>query len=434
MTEKSRKKEKEIVEGRRKAHGTGRGLLQGLFAVVIIIIGIVGAIVLIKFQKPPQREEQEVLAPLVKVEQLSRRDIQMVIRGHGTVSPRVQVEIVPQVSGKVVRVNPQFKAGGFIPGGEQILKIDPQDYELAVRQANAAVAEAQVRLDLEMAEADVAREEWHQLHPDKEPASPLVFREPQIRQAQARLESAKAGLATAELHLERTQLSLPGEVDALIMSERADLGQYVMAGQSVGVAYGIESVEIEVPLEDKELAWFDIPDNTVLPNSDGWSTRYPIAQVKADFAGAEHTWTGYVKRTTGQVDKMSRLVSVVVEVFEPFKVSDSRPPLLPGMFVEVLIAGRVLEGAIAVPRDAVHSRNEVWVVKDGWLHIQPLDIVRADRDFAYTISGLDDGVTIVVSSLDTVTEGMKVRNQTVPSAEPAQAGGGQRQAGTVRAE
>ena len=66
MTEKSRKKEKEIVEGRRKAHGTGRGLLQGLFAVVIIILGIAGAIVLIKFQKPPQREEHEVLAPSIR--------------------------------------------------------------------------------------------------------------------------------------------------------------------------------------------------------------------------------------------------------------------------------------------------------------------------------------------------------------------------------
>jgi multidrug efflux pump subunit AcrA (membrane-fusion protein) len=91
----------------------------------------------------------------------------------------------------VVWISPQFKAGGFIRRNEQILKIDPRDYELAVQQANAAVAEAQVRLDLEKAEAKVAIEEWQQLHPNEEPTSPLVFREPQIRQAEARLESAK---------------------------------------------------------------------------------------------------------------------------------------------------------------------------------------------------------------------------------------------------
>jgi len=408
------------------------GRVQMLLAVGIVIVGVLIALVFIKLRKPAQRKEQEILTPLVKVERLERRDIQMVIQGYGTVSPRVQVEIVPQVSGKVVWVNPQFKTGGFIRRGEQILKIDPRDYELAVRQANSAVAEAQVKLDLERAEAKVARVEWQQLNPDKEPTSPLVFREPQIRQAQARLESAKAGLATANLNLERTQLSLP--IDALVMSKKVDLGQYVMIGQSVGIAYGIETMEIEVPFEDKELAWFDIPGNRVLVNGNVPSSKRANVQVKADFAGGEHIWQGLVVRTTGQVDKTSRLISVVVEVPEPFKCSDSRPPLLPGMFVEVLIEGNILKNAIAVPRDAMRNSNEVWVAKDGQLHIQLLDVVRADRDFAYARSGLDDGDMIVVSSLDTVIEGMRVRIQTEPATTFAEASRDETQASKVRTE
>ena len=385
------------------------GLIQLLLVVVIIAIGIVIAVVFIMLKKPPQRQEQIVLAPLVKVEPLDRRDIQMIVRGYGTVTPRLQVEIVPQVSGKVVWVNPQFRAGGFIRRGELILKIDPRDYELSLRQANAAVAEAQVMLDLEKAEAKIAKEEWQQLHPGQEPDSPLVFHEPQIRQAQARLESAEAGLATANLNLERTRPSLP--VDAVIMNERIDLGQYVMIGQSMGAAYGIESMEIEVPLQDKELAWFAVPDNTVLVNADQSPKKGAVARVSANFAGEEKCWSGYVVRTTGQVDITSRLISVVVEVFEPFKDSGSTPPLLPGMFVEVAIEGNTLKNAIAVPRDAMHNNNEVWVAKDGQLDVQLLDIVRADRDFAYADSGLDDGDMIIVSSLDTVIEEMKVRIQ-----------------------
>ena len=410
------------------------GRVQMLLAVGIIIVGVLIALVFIKLKKTPQRKEQEVLTPLVKVEHLERRDIQMVIRGYGTVSPRVQVEIVPQVSGKVVWVNPQFKAGGFIRRDEQILKIDPRDYDLAVRQADAAVAEAQVKLDLERAEAKVAREEWQQLNPDEEPTSPLVFREPQIRQAQAKLESANAGLATANLNLERTQLSLP--IDALVMNENVDLGQYVMIGQSVGAAYGIESMEIEVPLEDRELAWFDIPGNTISVNGTKGSAKGLIAQVKAKFAGAEHIWWGRVVRTTGQVDKTSRLISVVVEVPEPFDGSDSKPPLLPGMFVEVLIEGNILKNAIAVPRDAMRNSNEVWVAEDGQLNVQPLDIVRADRDFAYARSGLDDGDMIIISSLDTVVEGMKVRIQTESETSTTfvEVVGDKTQSSSVRAE
>ena len=117
--------------------------------------------------------------------------------------------------------------------------------------------------------ATVAVEEWKQLHPDSEPTAPLVFRQPQIKQAQALLESAKAVLATAELNLQRTSVKMP--VDVRITSESADLGQFIAAGQSVGKAYGIDDVEIEVPLEDKDLAWFDIPDAANDRNEDNGS-------------------------------------------------------------------------------------------------------------------------------------------------------------------
>ena len=387
----------------------GRGLFQASLALVIVIVGILMAVVFIKLRKPPARREQKVLAPLVTVRQLKAQDIQMVIRGYGTISPKVDVEIIPEVAGKVVSINPEFKAGGFIPANEQMLQIDPRDYELTVEQAKAAVADAQVKLDTEVAEAEVARREWQQLHPNAEPASPLVLREPQIRQKQATLESAKAQHAIAELRLERTNLSLP--FDVLIVSEKVDLGQYVVVGQPLGVAYGIEAVEVEVPLEDEELAWFDAFENRVLQDSSESPTKKTPATVRADFAGAEHSWAGHVARTTGQVDRTSRMVSVVVEVPKPFDTSGGKPPLLPGVFVEVLIEGKVLKSAVAVPRDAIHSANKVWLVNDDVLHIEALEIARADKDFAYAMSGIDDGAMIVVSSLDTVVEGMKVRTQ-----------------------
>jgi RND family efflux transporter MFP subunit len=393
--------------------------LHLLVVVGLLAVGVLAAHLLIKSKKPPEKVEQKTLAPLVEVQQLKVRDIQMVVRGFGTVMPKVQVELVPQVSGKVVYVHPDFKPGGFVTAGTKLLQIDPRDYELAVQQALAVVTDAQVQLDLETAEARVARPEWEDLFPNTEPTSPLVFREPQIRKAEARLKSAEAQLATAKLYLERTQLSLP--VDAVIMTERVDLGQFVSTGQSIGAAYGIELIEIEVPLEDWELAWFSIPGNPVSPNGGSSCKDKTLAEVSCDFAGGEHVWTGYVSRTTGQVDRTSRLVSIVVEVPDPFKNSDSKPPLVPGMFVDVSIRGKILERAIAVPRDALHNGNEVWVVEDSHLRIRPLDIVRTDQGYAYATSGLEDGANIVLSALDTVTDGMAVRTQSENGANPAQA-------------
>lgn len=405
----SRRKDREIVGRPRATCRNGRGLLQALFAIVVVILGIVGAIVLIKLKKPIRRIEQDVQAPLVKVEQLYMRDIPMIIQGYGTVNPKVEVDIVPEVSGKVVYIHPELKVGGLIRGNEQILQIDPRDYELAVRQADAAVIDARVKLETEQAEADVARKEWSELHPGSEPTSPLVLREPQIRKAKAMLESAEAQFDVAKLRLERTGISLP--FDVLVTSEKVDLGQYVVIGQPLARAYGTDAVEIEVPLEDDELAWFDVFENSIFADSQRGSFRRTPAEVRADFAGTKNTWDGYVVRTTGQVDRTSRMISVVVEVVNPFKITNDRSPLLPGVFAEVLIEGRILRKAIAVPRDAIREGSKVWLVNDNRLYIQPLDIVRADKDFAYIVSDVDNNANVVISSLDTVIEGMKVRTQ-----------------------
>ena len=103
------------------------------------------------------------------------------------------------------------------------------------------------------------------------------------------------------------------------------------------------------------------------------------------------------------------MISVVVEVPNPFGVYNSRPPLLPGVFAEVMIQGRNLLNAVAVPRDAIREGNKVWVVNDNRLHIHTLKIVRTDKDFAYTNTGLEDGSQIITSSIDVVVEGMQVR-------------------------
>jgi RND family efflux transporter MFP subunit len=380
--------------------------MQMLIILALIASGIVTAVVLIKFKKQPKRVAPPTLAPLVKTETIIRRDIPMVISGFGTVQAKLNVEITPQVAGNVVWKHPQLTAGGFIEADTEFLRIDQRDYKLAVQQAQAAVAEAVVKLDLEKAEGEVARTEWRQLNPDTEPTSSLVFRQPQIQQAEAKLASAKAGLEVAKLNLERTSVNLP--VDVRVVSESVDLGQFVNAAKPIATAYGTERVEIELPLEDYELQWFDIVDDPFASNRNK-KNEETTAEVIANLRGSTHKWQGEVVRTTGRVDPTSRLIYVVIEVANPFESMDDKPPLLPGTFVEICILGRTLTNAIAVNRDALHNKNEVWVVKDNKIHVQVLDIQRFDSEYAYVTEGLKDNDLIVTSSLDTVTENMIVR-------------------------
>jgi len=416
---------KNRIQNIRHQRIAGRGILQALLAIVIIGVGIAGAVIFIMLKKPPERMEQDLQAPLVEVIQLHSEDIPMVVQGYGTVNPKVEVDIIPEVAGKVVYIHPELIVGGLIPADQTILRIDPRDYELAVRQAEAAVADARVLLETEQAEAEVARIEWKQLHPDTEPTSPLVLRQPQIRKAKALLDSSEAQLETAKLRLDRTSLSM--SFDVLITSENVDLGQYVVMGQPLAKGYGTGSVEIEVPLKDSDLAWFDVFENSIFSNGDSNSAKGTPAKVIADFAGAEHTWNGYVVRTAGQVDRASRMISVVVEVPKPFDALNSRPPLLQGVFAEVLIQGNTLSDAVAVPRDAIREGNQMWIVNGNRLGVRPLKIVRADKNFAYVVSKDLDKANVVISSLDAVIDGMEVRTEadTVTTGESVENNGGQ---------
>jgi multidrug efflux pump subunit AcrA (membrane-fusion protein) len=221
-------------------------------------------------------------------------------------------------------------------------------------------------------------------------------------------------LQVAELNLDRTSVSLP--IDAKIIEETVDLGQYVVAGQSAGSAYGVDVMEIEVPLEDDELKWFYVP-LSIDQNGQGSNDNFTDATVKANFAGKAYSWNSKVVRTTGQIDRKSRMISVIVQVRDAVNPDSGKPPLLPGTFTEVFIEGRVLEDAFVLPRSAVHNDNNVWIADGNSLRIVTVDVARFDKEYAYVTSGISTGQEIITTPLDVVTEGMSIRaeSQTAPT-------------------
>jgi hypothetical protein len=62
------------------------GLLKVVLPVAIVVVGILIAIAFVKLRRPPRRKEQEIVPPLVKVQQLHAQDIQMVVGGYGSQS------------------------------------------------------------------------------------------------------------------------------------------------------------------------------------------------------------------------------------------------------------------------------------------------------------------------------------------------------------
>jgi len=365
----------------------------------ILILGVTAAFILASSRRAPERQEKPVLGPLVEVLTAQPTTVSTVVRGHGEVRAKTRVEIVPQVAGLVIAIHPGLVAGGHFRAGEALLTIEPRDYELAVERSNAAVARAEVSLEREQAEAEVALQEWDAIHPGEEPSSGLVVREPQVRQAEAELAASQADLAVARLSLERTTITLP--FAGIVESETVDLGQYVTIGKKLATVYGTKVAEVRVPLAERELAWFRVPSR---PGIKG-----PPATVIANFGGVTQEWSGEVVRIEARVDTASRMVPVVIAVPDPFRTTGHDIPLLPGTFVKVEISGYDLEQVVAVPRYAVREGSKVWTVEGEKLKIIPVTTVRTDLDTAFITKGLEAGDRVVVSQLDAVTDGMTVR-------------------------
>jgi len=394
--------------------------LKFVIPIVVLIAGAAAAALIASSRKAPPRVDRPALGPLVEVISTEVTDVPVTVTGHGEVVARVAVDIIPQVAGQVVRTHRSLVAGGFFKAGEVLVVIDPRDYDLAVERAQAAVARAKVTLEREQAEAEVAREEWDGLHPGEEPTG-LVIREPQIRQAEAEYAAADADLAVARLHLERTRISLP--FDGVVVSESVDVGQFVGNGSRLATVYGTDVVEVRVPLDSRELAWFDVPM--------GLGKTGPRAEVITNYGGQNVRWEGRLARMEAQVDQTSRMVHVVVEVADPYETSADRPPLLPGSFVDVSIFGRTLSGVVPLPRHAMRDGNRVWVYEDGTLRIRDVEVLRADRQQSLIAEGLDGGDLVVVSSLDAVTDGMKVRRAGEEPVAPNAAGADQAAGGSA---
>ncbi|MGD2188043.1 MAG: efflux RND transporter periplasmic adaptor subunit [Desulfobacterales bacterium] len=374
------------------------------FIVTMVFIGIGALVFVVLTATKPKLERTKPPAPkpMVRVTTVKTRSQVVTIKGEGTVRPLREIQLVPQVNGKVIFASRALVDGGEFKKGELLLRIDPLDYQLAVTLAQARVKDSESNLKVAEEEAAASREEWQLLYKadakdNQIPA--LVAKEPQLAAARAKLAADRAELQKARLNLERTELKAP--FDGRVSEENVDIGQYVSTGQTLATLFSTNQAEIVVPFEDDDLYWFHVPGFTP---GDGPGS---VVSVSTRIAGREAFWPGRVVRAEGKLDERTRMINVVIRVDKPY---ETKPPLAAGLFVTVDIEGRTMENAAMIPRSALRDNNVVWVVdKNGQLKFRTVTVARLTSNAVLLEGGLNDGEMVVVSSLKAVTDGMKVR-------------------------
>ncbi len=383
--------------------------MSRIISIVLVILALAGmgaaAFMTIQVLKPEPEQADEKFAGLsVFAERVQREDLNFTVKAQGEVRPQREIVVAPQIAGRIAFVSPDFIDGGFIRRGQVLVRLETADYQLAVVRAQSGVASAEQRLAREVAEAEVARQDLDNLGITD--SSPLARREPQMAEAQAALESAKAQLADAELALSRTAVVAP--FDGRVREETVDVGQFASPGQSLGRVFATDVVEVALPITDAQLGQLGIP----LAFAETASAKGPRVIFSAPVGGIERQWEGRVTRSSAAVNSQTRLINVIAELNDPYGAgSDNGAPMAPGLFVTAEVDGTRIQDLLVAPRSAIRGGNNIFIgePEDGALRIFPVDLVYSSSDGAWFRSNdVEVGDLAIVSPIRGSNDGMSI--------------------------
>ena len=370
----------------------------GIFVGGFVLIGIMGSL------RPKIEPKEVTLAPpAVFYAVVDPKPVTLNVYAQGEVRPRTDINLTAEVSGRIVRTSDAFVVGGAFKKGELLVKIEDADYRVAVAAAKARMAQSEEALRREEAEADLAQKDYEALGRTEE-ASELTLRKPQLAQARAAFDAAKADYNGALLNLQRTELRAP--FDGRVRERLAGEGQFISPGAAIGRIFSTDVAEVRLPLADGDLAKLGIS----LAFHETTENPGPKATLSTTLAGAYYEWTARIARTDGAVDPATRQIGAIAVVEDPYgKAAEGGSPLAMGLFVDAVIEGRAIERGIVLPRTALFGRDTVYVIgAENRIAAREVVVIASDKDTITLAGGLETGERVITSPLRGAKEGDKV--------------------------
>jgi RND family efflux transporter MFP subunit len=371
--------------------------------VLVLVAGFLVMQGLIAAKPEPEKTDDAVRAVSLYVDSVTSEEVKVAIRTQGEVRPKTEIELIPQVSGRIVAMSDNFNEGAQFAPNSMLLKIDDADYRVALVQAEARVAAAQTALERELATAEIKKEEWRDGRKDQAPTD-FALNLTQVAEARANLRSAEAALSKARLDLERTEIKVP--FHGRVRERNVGIGQIVSAGASMGRVYSTDTVEVRLPLTDAQLVELNLP----LGFTAGTSAMAPAVEFSATLGNREFTWSGEIVRVDGAIDEDTRLIYATAEVNDPYGLAATQGmPIAVGMFVNAEIAGVEEQAAFVMPRLALRNDNKVYVInEDNELEIRTVDVLSTSEERVLVTGGVSAGDRVVTSPVPNAVEGMAV--------------------------
>lgn len=364
-----------------------------------------GVAALLVLSRPPANIAEPEFRPIsVDVAVAVKETIQVELQAQGTVDALQKTLLAAEVPGRIIETSEKFLVGGFVTGGEVLLRIDPRDYQTDLLRAQASVESAESNLVQEKGRAEVALREWQKLPTNSQrsqEARDLYLRKPQLELAEAQLLAARADLNTARDRLERTLIKAP--YNAVIRAKHVELGQFVGAGTQLAEVFSVDFAEVRLPIPQSRLEYLDLPGVKDV-------TAGAVIDLYTDVSGEVSHWPATLHRTEAVFDQRSRVLYAVARIEDPYSLRGTHAhPLRLGTFVNANIVGRDFDAIVVLPRYVLRAGNLLWVVDENdLLRNRQVEILRTGGDWIYVASGLDAGDRVSLTTLDPSANGSRV--------------------------
>ncbi len=321
----------------------------------------------------------------VRTAPVETRDLTETLSLTGTLDPRSQVTVVPEVSARIERV--LGNEGDRVARGQLLAVLDDADFRLSRDRAKAA---------LDVAEANRAH-----THAEKERADSLLktggitdkdhlAAQVAVQVAEAATAQARSELAITERQLGRSQITAP--IAGRIAKRHADAGTIVTAGTPL---YTI--------VDD---AVFEF--RSAVPSGDFGKIKVGEAVTVTVDALPGFTTEGEVNRIAPQVDARSRSFEVIIRV-------PGKPQLVSGLFARAQVKVRDVPGSLTVPPAALlrdgsdPSKARTYVVASNKVERRDVMVGVEVPDAVQVTSGLKAGERVVVDPPSALGPGTEVQ-------------------------
>ena len=317
-----------------------------------------------------QQEEKKPVP--VRVMEIKDRDLAVVVAAVGRLAPNREVTLSAELGGVVESYSADI--GDRVESGETLVSIDGTDYRLALKEANANLEVAQIRLHA----AKNSFERTKSLLPRKV-ITPDAFDKSEMDYKSSRVTVVRVKVLVdiARERLNKTRIRAP--FSGLIASRKVEIGQIVGTGQPLMTLVDLDPVRVLIHLPEKDYIHLDRDD--------------PVAV--AIEASPKSVFKGRIDRIGIKADERTNTFDVAILVDNPDLF------LKAGMTARVRVTTAVIPGVIMIPQSAVlyrKDRKEVFVAgPDQKAEVREIELGRSEGALVQVLKGLIAGDRLVVT-------------------------------------